>query len=82
MFYICFIKKIVAIMAPITKLTKRTKYFLWSKKCRKAWESIKYKYIETLIMILPNWQVQFHVHINASLLIVGAMLSQNVNKEE
>jgi hypothetical protein len=40
-FYRCFIKKFAAIMAPITKLTKRTKTFLWTKECQKAWELIK-----------------------------------------
>jgi hypothetical protein len=65
-------------MAPITKLTKKTKNFLWTKECQKAWELIKQKYIETPILISPNWQVEFHVHIDASLLIVGAMLFQNV----
>ncbi len=39
---------------------------------------IKHKYIEALILIAPNWQVEFHVHKDASLLVVGAMLSQNV----
>ncbi len=39
---------------------------------------IKLKYIEALTLISPNWQVEFHVHIDASLLAVGAMLSQNV----
>jgi hypothetical protein len=29
-------------------------------------------------LISPNWQLEFHVHANASLLIVGAMLSQKV----
>ncbi len=29
-------------------------------------------------MISPNWQMEFHVHIDASLLTVGAMLSQNL----
>jgi hypothetical protein len=33
LFYRCFIKKIVAIMAPIIKLTKKTKTFLWTKEC-------------------------------------------------
>jgi hypothetical protein len=32
-FYRSFIKKIVAIMAPVTKLTKKTKIFLWTKEC-------------------------------------------------
>ncbi len=29
-------------------------------------------------MISPNWDVEFHVHIDASLLVVGAMLTQNL----
>jgi primosomal protein N' len=32
-FYKCFIKNFVAIMAPITKLTRKTKSFLWIKEC-------------------------------------------------
>jgi hypothetical protein len=39
---------------------------------------IKQKYIEALILISPNWQVEFHVHTNASLLAMGAMLSSNL----
>jgi hypothetical protein len=27
-------------------------------------ELIKYKYIETPMLISPNWQVEFHVHID------------------
>jgi len=42
---------------------------------------IKQKYIEALILISPNWQVKFHVHIDAPLLVVGAMLFQNVTKK-
>jgi len=34
----------------------------------------KKKYIETPILISQNWQVEFHVHIDASLLVVGAMV--------
>jgi hypothetical protein len=33
--------------------------------------------METPILIPPNWQLEFHVHIDASLLVVGAMLAQN-----
>jgi hypothetical protein len=49
-----FYQNVDAIMAPITKLTKKTKTFLWTKECQKAWELIKQKYIETLILISPN----------------------------
>jgi hypothetical protein len=64
-------------MAPIIKLTRKTKTFLWIEECQKVWELIKQKYIETL-MISPNWQVEFHVHTYVSLLVVGAMSSQNI----
>jgi hypothetical protein len=39
---------------------------------------IKQKYIEAPILISPNWQVEFHVHTYASLLTMGAVLSQNL----
>jgi hypothetical protein len=80
-FYRCFIKKVADIMAPITKLTRKKKTFLWTKECQKAWELIKHKYIEAPILISPNWQVEFHVHTYASLLVVGAMLFQNVTRK-
>jgi hypothetical protein len=32
-FYRCSIKNFVVIMAPITKLTKKTKTFLWIEEC-------------------------------------------------
>ncbi len=53
-FYKRFIKFFVAIMAPITKLTRKTKTFLWIEECQKAWELIKQKYIEALILISLN----------------------------
>ncbi len=65
-------------MASITKLTRKIETFLWTKEFQKAWELITQKYIEASILISPNWQVEFHVHTNASLLTMGAMLSQNV----
>jgi hypothetical protein len=33
------------------------------------------------IMLPPNWQLEFHVHIDASLLVVGAMLAQDPNSK-
>jgi hypothetical protein len=32
-FYRCIIKKFNVILAPITKLTRKTKTFLWTKEC-------------------------------------------------
>jgi hypothetical protein len=57
------------------KIDWKTKTFFYIEKSQKAWEFIKQKYIETPILISLNWEVEFHVHTNASLLIVVAMLS-------
>jgi len=35
------------------------------------------KYLEASILIPQNWQLEFHVHTHASLLVVGAMLAHN-----
>jgi hypothetical protein len=48
---------------------------LWIEECKKAWELIKYNYIEASILIPSNWEVEFHVYIDASLLVVGALLA-------
>jgi hypothetical protein len=54
-FYKCLLNFFVTIMALITKLIRKIKIFLWTKECQKAWELIKQKYIETSILISPNW---------------------------
>ncbi len=35
------------------------------------------KYMEAPILIPPNWQLECHVHTNASLLAIGVMLADN-----
>ncbi len=68
-------------MAPITKLTRKTKTFLWTKECQKAWELIKQKHIKALILIPSNWDMEFHVHTYALLLVVGALLANNITRK-
>jgi hypothetical protein len=33
--------------------------------------------MEAPILKPPSWQLEFHVHTNASLVVIGAMLTQN-----
>jgi hypothetical protein len=53
-FYKCFIKKIVFIMAPITKLFKEAEMFEWTVTCQTTWGDIKNRYIQVAIFINPN----------------------------
>jgi hypothetical protein len=48
--------------------------FEWTKENQNAWEDIKNKYVQDLILINLNWELGFHVHIDASQLVIGAVL--------
>jgi hypothetical protein len=56
---------------------RKIKQFLWTSKCQAIWELIKQKYVEAHILISLNWDVKFHVHIDASLLVVGVNIKSN-----
>jgi hypothetical protein len=53
-------------MAPITKLLREDEVFEWTVECQTTWEDIKNRYIQVPILISPNWELEFHVHIDAS----------------
>jgi len=63
------------IKALIIKVIRKIKSFLWTKDCKKTWEFINQKYIKTLILIPPKWDMEFHVHTNASLLAMGVLVA-------
>jgi hypothetical protein len=53
-FYRCFVNFFASIMALIIKLMHKSKGFIWIRECQDAWETIKQKYVEALILITPN----------------------------
>jgi hypothetical protein len=62
-------------MAPITKLLIKVEMFEWTNECQIAWEDIKNQYIQAPILININWELEFHVHIDASQLAIGTILT-------
>jgi hypothetical protein len=58
-----------------TKLFKKIEVFKWTTECQTAWEDIMNQYIQAPIFINPNWELEFHVHINAFQLAIGAILA-------
>jgi hypothetical protein len=53
-FYRCFNKKFAFVMAPITKLLRKTKVFKWIIECQTTWEDIKNQFFQTPIFISRN----------------------------
>jgi len=76
-FYKCFIKNFTFVMSLITKLFKKAEMFEWTIECQFAWEDIKNWYIQAPILISPYWELEFHVHIDASHLVIRPILAQN-----
>jgi hypothetical protein len=52
--------------------------FEWTIECQIAWEDIKNRYIQVPIFINPYWELEFHVHMDAFHLAIGAILAQNL----
>jgi hypothetical protein len=38
----------------------------------------KTKVYRNIYLISPDWDIEFHIHTNASLLTIGVMLAQNL----
>jgi hypothetical protein len=50
-------------------------------ECWTTWEETKNRYIQAPIFISPKWELEFHVHTDASQLVVREILAQNLTSE-
>jgi hypothetical protein len=49
---------------------------MWSEECQAALNILKEKLVSAPILVYPNWNKQFHVHIDASGIALGVVLAQ------
>jgi hypothetical protein len=57
-------------------LLKKEAKFQWNKDCQKGLDTLKQKLVTVSILIFSYWNKEFHVHIDASSIALGAVLSQ------
>jgi hypothetical protein len=50
--------------------------FQWSEECQQSIDTLKHKMVIAPILIFPDWSKEFHVHVDASYIALGAVLSQ------
>ncbi len=75
-FYRKFIGNYAEIVAPLTELTKKTVPFRWDAECQKAFNMLKEKFLEELVLVMPDPVKPFTLETNASKWAVGAVLKQ------
>nr|GEW55322.1 reverse transcriptase domain-containing protein [Tanacetum cinerariifolium] len=62
-FYRRFIKDFSKISRPITHLFEKNTPFIFSDECIQAFETLKKKLTEAPILIAPNWDLPFELHV-------------------
>jgi hypothetical protein len=75
-YYHKFIRRYENITTPLENLLKKSEMFQWTPECDKAFDILKEKLSTTPILIFTNWEKEFHVHVDASGISLGAILAQ------
>jgi hypothetical protein len=69
-----FIKGYTHITALMEKLLRKDIRFKWNEHCQHGLDTLKEKMVTTQILVFPDWEKKFHVHIDASTIALGAIL--------
>nr|GEU91870.1 reverse transcriptase domain-containing protein [Tanacetum cinerariifolium] len=70
------IEKTMEIARPMTHLLEKEIPFVFSKDCIDAFETLKKKLTEALILVVPDWNLPFELMCDASDFAIGAVLGQ------
>ena len=75
-YYRKFVRQYFDITYPLEELLRADVPYQWTTECQQSFELLKRKLVEAPILKFPDWSRKFHVHIDASALVVGAILAQ------
>jgi hypothetical protein len=75
-YYRKFIKGYAQITAPMENLLKKDSQFGWTDECEQSFNTLKQKMVYAPILVFPDWSREFHVHVNASSITLGAVLAK------
>jgi hypothetical protein len=75
-YYKKFIKGYAKITVLMEKLLRKDTKFQWNEDCQHGLDTLKENMVTTPILVFPDWEKTFHVHVDASAIALGAILAQ------
>jgi hypothetical protein len=75
-YYMKFTKGYAQITAPMGKMLKKDTKFQCNEDCQQGLDTLKENMVTTPILVFPYWDNTFHVHIDASKITLGGIMSQ------
>jgi hypothetical protein len=74
-YYRKFIKGYAQITALMQKLLRKDTKFQWNEYCQHGLDTLKEKMVTMPILVFPDWEKTFHVHVDALAIALGAILA-------
>ena len=68
--------KRLEVLAPLTSLTYKNVPWKWTPECKQAFLVMKSLVAKEVILSYPQFDKEFHIHTDASLTQLGAVISQ------
>ena len=75
-FYQKFISHYSDIAKPLNDLTKKDKKFEWTEECQTSFDTLKQRFTEEPILLMPDHSKPFQIESDASKVATGAVLTQ------
>ena len=75
-FYRQFIRHYLNIAKPLNDTTKKDQPFKWTAQCQQAFDELKKRFTEELVLIMPDQTKPFQIKCDASKYASGAVLTQ------
>jgi hypothetical protein len=75
-FYRKFISHYSELARPLNDLTKKDKKFEWTTECQEAFDTMKKRFTEEPVLLMPDQSKPFQIESDASKVATGAVLTQ------
>lgn len=78
-YYHRLVAEFATVAAPLYALTKKETKFVWTENCQNAFDELKRRLTTAPVLAYPDFRYPFIIETDASLVGIGAVLSQEID---